>query len=120
MSIIKLLGVVALALLGACASRPAPIQHVVLAQLKDPAETSALLADSDKSLAHIPGVASYTSGTHLDIGRSGIDSNCSAALVIGFDSVEDYRGYLDHPAHIALVERWKPKTEWLRIYDIAR
>lgn len=105
--------------LGACASKPAPIQHVVLAQLKDPADAAALLADSDKSLSDIPGVASYMSGTHLDIGRAGIDSGYSAALVIGFRSVEDYRGYLDHPAHIALVERWKPRMEWLRIYDIS-
>lgn len=120
MRIVRTLCVLAMALLGACASQPAPIQHVVLAQLKNPADAAALLADSDLTLSQLPGVASYTSGTHLDIGRAGIDSNYSAALVIGFESVEDYRRYLDHPAHIALVERWKPKTEWLRIYDIAR
>ena len=109
-----------LLLLGACASRPSPIQHVVFAQLTSPDDVPALLADADASLSSIPGVDSYMSGTHLDIGRAGIDSDYSAALVIGFRTVEDYRRYLDHPDHVALVTRWKPKTAWLKIYDIAR
>lgn len=107
-------------LLSACASRPAPIQHIVFTQLKSADDVPALLADADSTIPAIPGVASYMSGTHLDIGRTGIEQDYSTAMVIGFQSVEGYRGYLDHPAHIALVNRWKPKTKWLRIYDIAR
>lgn len=109
----------ALLLLSACASRPEPIQHVVFAQLKNPADTAELLIDADRTIPAIPGVATYISGTHLDIGRTGIATDYSAAMVIGFRDVESYRGYLDHPEHIDLVNRWKPRLEWLKIYDIA-
>lgn len=106
--------------LTACASRPAPIQHVVFTQLKSADQTQTLLADAQDTLADIPGVASYIGGVHLDIGRTGIQSDYSAAFIIGFRNTTDYQAYLDHPAHTEFVTRWMPELEWIRIYDVAR
>lgn len=113
-----------LATLGGCAAspatapRPARISHVVLVKLVDEADIPAVLADSDAMLAGIPGVTAYAAGTHLETGRPTVDGGYSVGLYIGFESEAAYAGYVDHPAHLAYVTKWRPRTEWLRIYDI--
>ena len=98
---------------------PAPVQHVVLVKLVDPADAAALLADCRARLADIPGVASCVIGQPLDTGRSSVDGDYDAALVMGFASTADYQRYLEHPAHVALVDAWKPRWLWIRIHDFA-
>ena len=107
--------------LSACATTtpsPASINHVVFFKLKNPADADALISDCDQRLAPIPGVTSCFVGTHHDIGRGAIDSDYDVAFYVGFASEADYRAYLDHPEHIALVQHWRPRWEWIRIYDV--
>ncbi len=95
----------------------APISHIVLVKLRDPGEAGRLLEDAARALPGIPGVSMYSAGTHLDIGRATIDGEYDAAMYIGFDTVADYRVYVDHPDHTAFVARWKPRLEWIRVHD---
>ena len=101
------------------APRPAPINHVVFAKLKDPAQREALIIDCDTMLAVIPGTASYYCGTPLDTGRgASVDGNYDVGLYLGFHTVEALNGYVVHPNHVALVEKWRPQLEWLRVHDV--
>ncbi len=110
--------------LGGCASsgseglRPARIGHVVFMKLTDPAEQAALLADCDEKLPQIPGVVAYAAGRHLDVGRASVDGDYDVGLYIGFETEEDYAAYVEHELHRELVETWKPRLEWLRVYDV--
>lgn len=99
------------------APRPAIISHVVFVVLQDPADYDELIADSDATLAHIPGVASYAAGPPLDTGREEVTADYDLGIYIGFDSEEAYSGYVTHPNHTALVARWQPRLTALRIYD---
>jgi hypothetical protein len=100
--------------------RPALINHAVFIKLLDPADTDELLADCNELLATIPGVVSYYAGKHHSIGRDSptIFSDYSVGLFVGFDSDEDYAVYVDHPNHVAAVEKWRPRWEWIRVYDV--
>jgi hypothetical protein len=98
--------------------RPAYISHVVLVSLHDPADRASLLADSESMLASIPGVVSFAAGEHLDTGRSNIIADYDIGLYIGFDSEARYAAYVTHPAHVAYLEKWRPRVASLRIYDI--
>lgn len=100
------------------APRPAEINHVVFFKLKDPADTQALIRACDEMLGTIPDVASYYCGEHVDIGRAGIDSDYDVGFYVGFDDLDAYRAYLDHPAHVEAVNTWRPRWEWIRIYDV--
>jgi len=108
------------AIANGCASqapRPAVINHVVFVELQDPADRSELIADSDTSLAVIPGVVSYAAGPPLDTGRGTVLSDYDVGLYIGFDSTEAYSRYVEHPSHTAFVTRWRPRLRALRVYD---
>lgn len=98
--------------------RPARINHLAFFKLKSPAEAPQLIADCDAQLSIIPGVVSYYCGTHLQTGRTNVDSDYDVGFYVGFDSEEDYQKYVNHPNHIALVERWKPRWEWIRVQDV--
>lgn len=99
-------------------SRPAAISHIVLIKLKDPALASELLLDSNEKLSTISSVATYHAGRHLETGRALVDGDYDVCLSVGFDSTESYAAYLEHPLHLALVERWSQHWEWIRIYDV--
>lgn len=98
--------------------RPAPISHIVFIKLSDPAEADALLAECDEKLAAIPGVLRYAAGKHLDTGRANVDGDYDAGLYIGFRSEADYAVYVSHPNHVLLVEKWRPRSQWMRVYDV--
>lgn len=100
------------------APRPAPLVHLVYVKLKDPAQTAALVADSDAMLGTIPSVTSYFCGTHRDTGRSTVDGDYDVAMGIGFADLAGYQAYLDAPAHVSFVETWKPRCQWIRIHDV--
>ncbi|MBG84659.1 MAG: hypothetical protein CMJ40_08955 [Phycisphaerae bacterium] len=100
-------------------NRAARINHVVFFKLEAAQDVDELIRDCDQDLATIPGVTSYFCGKHGDFGRSGVvDSNYDVGFYVGFDTDEAYNAYLEHPRHIDLVSKWKPRWEWVRIYDV--
>jgi hypothetical protein len=112
-------------MLGACVSnphtlppRPALINHPVFFTLIDEADADELIADCNERLARIPGIVSYYCGRPLDTGRPTIDGNYTVGLFVGFDSLDDYAAYVDHPDHVWLVRKWLPRTQVLRVHDI--
>lgn len=121
----------AAALLTACASTPeaaslarrddlatAPITHVVLVQLKDPTRIVELIEDCDRALPGIEGVDGYSCGVPLDMGRASVTKDYDVGIYVGFATPEAYRAYVDHPRHLALVERWRDGWKAVRIFDV--
>ena len=106
------------AITGCAPDRPARINHVVLFKLQEPAEAGELIADCDRELAVIPGVTSYFCGPPGDFGRDIVDSNYDVGFYVGFDTDEAYEAYLVDPRHVETVNKWKPRWEWIRIYDV--
>jgi hypothetical protein len=99
--------------------RPARISHIVFIKLKDPADAPALIADSDKTLPRIRGVTGYACGQHLDMARANVIHDYDVGLFVGFETNDQYASYVQDPAHVAFVNTWAPKAEWLHIYDFA-
>lgn len=100
------------------APRTALIGHIVFITLDDPADYDAILADSDAMLATIPSVSTFSAGRHIDTGRDTIINDYDLAIYLGFESVEGLAAYVDHEQHIAYVNKWKPRLESLRVYDM--
>ena len=100
------------------AKRPAKINHVVFFKLEDSGDAPELVADCDRDLATIAGVSSYYCGKHGDFGRKNVESDYDVGFYVGFESEEAYRAYLTNPDHVAVVQKWKPRWEWIRIYDV--
>lgn len=92
------------------------LQHVVLVDVADDAEIPAMRADSDRLLPTIPQVKGYACGTPVDIGRANVARDYDVGIIVEFDSVEDYKAYLEHPVHQQLVQAWRPK--WKRAYIV--
>jgi len=103
---------------GAGPGRPARINHLAFFKLTDPGDRDALVRDCDELLASIPGVVSYYAGPPLDIGRDRVDGDYDVGFYVGFETVEAYEGYVVHPNHLEVVERWGPRLEWLRVHDV--
>lgn len=103
---------------GCSPERPARINHIVFFKLQEPADAAELIADCDLDLASVPGVTSYYCGQHGDFGRKNVESDYDVGFYVGFDSDEAYRAYLADPKHVEIVEKWKPRWEWIRIYDV--
>ena len=112
----------ALVVLGSCsatrqAPRPAVINHVVYIKLVDPSEGDLFTLECDRDIASIPGVVSYWCGRHGDFGRDTVDDDYDIGLYVGFNSSEEYATYVEHPNHVGLVKKWRPRFEWIRIHD---
>ena len=100
-------------------ARPARINHLAFFKLKNPADAAELVADCDAKLARIPGVVSYFAGRHLDTGRGErVDGNYDVGFYVGFMSEDDLASYVKHPNHVALVGKWRPRWEWIRVHDV--
>lgn len=93
------------------------IQHVVLVQLEDPARAPEMLQDMQAAFEAIPTLASWQAGPKVDIGRPQVQDWYTLGIVTEFASVDDYRAYLEHPRHTALVERWKPRWKRSEMFD---
>ena len=124
--ITSLIAPLILPFLVACAGSPnpnplahqAPINHVVLITLENPADAAEMLADNHL-LTGISSVRSFWAGTPLDIGRGApVDGNYTVGLNVGFDDVDGYENYLAAPAHVAYVKKWKPRWKAVRIFDV--
>ncbi|MCP4757983.1 MAG: Dabb family protein [Planctomycetes bacterium] len=118
MRIHRVLALFAACALAGCATKPAAIQHVVLISLQDPSDREALLQDCNRLLPHIPTVKSWWCGVPGDFGRSSVDDDYDVALCAGFADGPGYLAYLVDPAHVELVQTWKPKFNWIRIHDV--
>ena len=112
-----------LPLLGCASPRrpfdPGLISHVVLITLEDPEDAGALQNDCEQMLSTIPNVTVYACGRHVDTGRNAaVDGAYTLGLLVCFEDMPNYKAYLEHPGHVALVEKWKPKFSNLKIYDV--
>ena len=96
---------------------PGLINHVVFFDLKEPADTDELIGDCYELLM-LPSATSGYAGRHYDIGRDSVLRDYDVGFFVAFESEEDYRAYVEHPAHVALVEKWKPRWDSIRVYDI--
>ena len=96
---------------------PAAISHVVLFDLHDPADADELIVDCNEQLATIPGIASFAVGRHLDTGRGHVSSDYHVGLYVGYETEADYAVYVDHPIHVALIEKWQPRWNSIRVFD---
>lgn len=98
--------------------RPAKINHFVAFKLQNPDDAAELIEDCDRYLATIPGVNSYFAGLHHDTGRDHVYRDYDVGFFVGFDTDEDYAAYVDHPNHVWVVEKWRPRWKWIRVYDV--
>ncbi len=99
-------------------SRPSLISHVVLIRLHDPADAPAALSDCNALLADIESIETFACGGPMESERAMVLGDYDVGLVIGFASAQDYDAYLVDPVHLQLLERWKPRTAQMRIFDI--
>jgi hypothetical protein len=99
--------------------RPARINHIAFFKLHHPEHAAELIADCDTHLANIPGVVSYVGGTHLDTGRgAAVDGDYDVGFYVGFMTEEALANYVKHPQHVAMVEKWRPRWQWIRVIDV--
>ena len=98
-------------------ARPALIRHVVLVTLQARSQREQLRADCTAKLADIPGVIDLEISEPVDIGRTNVDGDYDIAVFVSFASIEQYKAYLAHPNHLALVSAWKERSDKMRIYD---
>jgi hypothetical protein len=111
---------VALFALGSCGAPDtygAPLQHVVLIKLRDPADTGALLADARRHLSAVPDVAELFVGQPFSVGRTGVDLDWDVAVIVGFADRVAYEAYLAHPEHLRFINAWQQRFETIRIHD---
>lgn len=107
-------------LLGGCATHDQgpTISHVILIALEDKSQAEELLGECNRLLAPIPSVRAFAAGPPIDTGRDTVLADYDVGIVIGFDSAEGYREYVEHPSHVELVDTWGPRFTSIRVFDI--
>lgn len=117
--LIRTMSLMALLILSGCTTSAGPvIQHVVIFKLNDPDDGARLIAESDRMLSDLPGLRNYYAGSPLDTGRGGpVDLDFDVFISMSFDSVGAYETYLRHPQHVQITSEWRPRLEWVRVYD---
>ena len=93
------------------------VQHVVLVELDDAARAPEMMQDMREAFERIPTLAAWQAGPKVDAGRPQVQTWYTIGLVTEFDSVDDYKAYLEHPRHKSLVEKWKPHWKRSEMYD---
>lgn len=93
------------------------IQHVVLVELDDASRADEMTQDMRAAFEAIPTLAGWQAGPKVDTGRPQMQTWYTIGIVTEFDSVEDYKAYLEHPRHKALVEKWKPRWKRSEMFD---
>jgi len=102
---------------GSDGAQPAPLMHLVYIQLLDPGDLDELRADCVRLLTGIPGVHDLALGTHFESGRETVDSDYDLLLFMRFDDGDDYRAYVEHADHVALVDKWRARFRSLTVSD---
>ena len=98
--------------------RPAPINHVVFFTLDDPVLIDDFIRDCDTILTAIPGIVAFACGRHVDAGRANVNDDYHVAVYMGFMNLDDYRAYLEHADHQALIAKWRPHIIARQTYDM--
>ena len=96
----------------------APLNHLVLESLRDPADAEQLLLDCHRLLPPIPAVRTWWVGTPFETGRAAVDAAYDVGLCVGFDDEAGLQAYLIDPLHLELVKKWGPKASQFRIFDV--
>ena len=94
------------------------INHLVLFELRDQAYAEELIADCDRLVAAVGNLRSYFRGRHLDTGRPIVRDDYHVAFMVSFSSREELMRYGQHPMHLELAGKWKPRLASMRVYDI--
>lgn len=104
---------------GAAASpaRMGEVLHVVLVRLNDPLDTAACADATLAMVDQIPSIRGAFLGLHLETGRDTVQGDYDLCLTLSFDSRDGLEAYIKHPAHMAILEEWGPRIEWIRIHD---
>lgn len=95
-----------------------PIHHIVFINLSDPTQSEELIRDS-RALAEIPGVSGLIVGPRYNSGRAAAATDFDVGLSLDLASDADYRRYLDHPLHQALITKWRPRWQSAQIRDFS-
>ncbi|MDZ4754813.1 MAG: Dabb family protein [Phycisphaerae bacterium] len=98
---------------------PSTIRHIVLIDLKDPADAAEVIRAMDAQLAGIPGIVHYWRGAPFPSGRAEVTSDYDVGLIVDFRDAAAYDVYTHHPRHVELVTTWKPRIDRLTIFDIS-
>ena len=99
------------------------VAHVVLFRPRaglTPDERAALVEAFSQALREIPGIQRASVGRRVTQGRPYeqlMTENYEFAAVLEFDDVRALTGYLQHPAHDALGERFFTSFDAALIYD---
>ncbi len=96
------------------------VHHLVLVWLKTPGDepAKALLTQTSRRFAEIPGVVSVKVGEAIASDRPIVDSTYDLAILIVLEDREALAEYLAHPQHkAAQAEVLRPLVEQVRIFD---
>ena len=74
--------------------------------------------DCDTILTAIPGIVAFACGRHIDSGRANVNDDYHVAIYMGFMILDDYRAYLEHANHQALIAKWRPHIIARQTYDM--
>lgn len=98
------------------------VVHVVLfrpAPDLTPDARASLATALERALVEIPQIRGARVGSRLRLGRAYDDgaAGYEYVLLLEFDSVEDLRAYLDHPAHAELGRHFSASSALAHAYD---
>ena len=95
--------------------RPGRVEHVVMIQLKDPANTGRFMALS-KRLADLPGVERYSVGPALPREDAG-EENFDIGVVVTLENRQALYDYMRHPRHQEIIDAMRPLVKRVVVYD---
>ncbi|MEO9477621.1 MAG: Dabb family protein [Cyclobacteriaceae bacterium] len=96
------------------------LMHTVLIWADNEADLGVLIAESTEFLEEIDEVKTYFVGTPAMTPRDVVDNSYSVFLTMTFENQEDLKTYLDHPAHVAFLNKHKTNWDRILIYDSKR
>ncbi|MDD2760555.1 MAG: Dabb family protein [Methylomonas sp.] len=128
-----LIAIMALCWLNACSNaRPAAgldaprLHHVAVVWLKAAGDEALRrqYVEASLSLAHLPGIVSYSAGTPAEVRRSranaAVDESYDVAISAVFENSEAYQAFLQHPDYVKLAQQvLRPLVDRYKVYDFA-
>lgn len=87
----------------------APLTHVVLFDLADPADIEPLMADIDRLLARFSGIATYSFGKSIDGDDPRRVTDYDVACSMTFPNPIDLARYREWDEHRGMIEKWKSR-----------
>jgi len=85
------------------------------------ADIEAMVRDGRETLAPLPCVKGFNTGTPLVQERGApVDSSYHVGVTMCFEDAKAYEAYLKHPAHLKLIEKHKPLWQKVVVYDFVR